>query len=104
MKPAVSGKRVCRTHGGASSGAKTAAGRQKIREANWIHGERSAVAIEQSRQTSIRLRKLADALRVLGASAGPKIPGRWPDGYQPLETIADVQEFVMDELVERGWK
>ncbi len=103
-KPAIRGKRVCRTHGGASSGPKTAEGRQKIRDVNWIHGERSARAIKQSRLNSIKLRKLADALRVLGASAGAKIPGRWPDGYQPLETTADVQQFVIDELVGRGWK
>ena len=76
LKPAVSGERVCRAHGGASTGPKTAIGRQKMREAKWIYGERSTTAVEQARLTSIKLRKLADALRVLGASTGPKIPGR----------------------------
>lgn len=66
-KPAVSGKRVCRSHGGASCGPKSSAGRQKIRETHWKHGERSAAAIEKERLSAIRLRHLADALRILKA-------------------------------------
>ena len=37
-KAAMSGKRVCRTHGGASTGPKTDAGRQRCADAKTIHG------------------------------------------------------------------
>jgi hypothetical protein len=99
-KPAVSGKRVCRSHGGASCGPKTSAGIQKIREAHWKHGERSAVVIEKERISAIRLRQLADALGVLKAADGAKMRGRWPIGYQPLSTVKDVHDFVISELLQ----
>lgn len=37
-KAAMRGKKVCRTHGGASTGPKTPAGRQRCAEAKTIHG------------------------------------------------------------------
>ena len=36
-KPAVKGRRVCRTHGGASTGPRTAEGRQRCAEARTVH-------------------------------------------------------------------
>jgi hypothetical protein len=99
LKPAVSGKRVCRTHGGASTGPRTEAGIEKIRQAHWKHGERSAAGKKQAQLTAIKLRKLADALIVLGVTQGSKIPGRWPEGYQPLQTTDDVKQFA-SELIQ----
>ena len=37
-KAAMRGKRVCRTHGGTSTGPKTPEGRQKCAEAKTVHG------------------------------------------------------------------
>jgi len=37
-KAAMRGKKVCRTHGGASTGPRTPEGRQKCAEAKTIHG------------------------------------------------------------------
>jgi hypothetical protein len=37
-KAAMTGKRVCRTHGGASTGPRTAAGRARCAEVKTIHG------------------------------------------------------------------
>ena len=37
-KPAMRGKAVCRTHGGASTGPKTPQGRKRCAEARTIHG------------------------------------------------------------------
>ena len=78
-------------------------GIQKIREAHLKHGERSAAGMEKARLSAIKLRKLCDALFVLGLTQGNKIPGRWPDGYRPLETMDDVRQFaseLIQDLVE----
>ena len=37
-KPAMRGKTVCRTHGGASTGPKTQQGRERCAQAKTIHG------------------------------------------------------------------
>lgn len=42
--PAIRGKRRCRIHGGASTGARTAEGKARIAVANTKHGERSKAA------------------------------------------------------------
>jgi len=45
-KAAIKGKRVCRTHGGASTGPKTPEGRQRCAEAHLVHGrERRATRL-----------------------------------------------------------
>ncbi len=100
-KPAIRGKRVCRNHGGASTGPKTQHGRQKIREANSIHGERSYESVATAGSLSIKLRKLEDALFVLGATQGPRRSGRKPAKYVPLVSMDDVWMFV-SELVEQA--
>jgi hypothetical protein len=56
--------------------------------------------MERDRFTAIRLRKLADALKVLGVMQGSKMSGRWPDGYQPLETMDDVRQFAAEIIEE----
>jgi hypothetical protein len=100
LKPAVLGRRVCRSHGGGSTGARTAEGIQKIRQAHLKHGGRSAAGVEKARLSAIKLRKLGDALFVLGLIQGNKIPGRWPDGYRPLETMDDVKQFASELILD----
>ena len=95
-KPAVRGKRVCRNHGGASTGPKTLHGRQKIREANLIHGERSVESIAASSRMAIKLRKLEDALFLVGATHGPRRSGRKPAEYIPLVSLDDVWKFLSE--------
>ena len=43
------GKRVCRIHGGKSTGSRTQEGRQRQEKVNWKHGLRSKKAREESR-------------------------------------------------------
>jgi hypothetical protein len=40
----------CRMHGGKSTGPRTAEGRERIRQANWKHGGRSAQAREEHKE------------------------------------------------------
>ena len=49
--PAMQGKRVCRIHGGKSTGPKTEAGRQRCAEAKTIHGwETRAIRTERQKK------------------------------------------------------
>src|SRR6185295_3021689 len=57
--PAIRGRKRCRLHGGKSSGAKTKAGIQRIRAANWKDGSRSArLKAEAKRQAAQEERQI----------------------------------------------
>ena len=65
-KAAMQGKRVCRTHGVASKGPKTIAGRQKCAAAKTVHG-RETRAIRTARDAKLRvLRKTEQTLKNAG--------------------------------------
>ncbi|WP_363319798.1 HGGxSTG domain-containing protein [Roseovarius sp.] len=54
-KPAIKGKRVCRTHGGVSTGPRTPQGRQRCAEARMVHGREGR---ETRNQRAAKLREL----------------------------------------------
>lgn len=57
------GKRVCRIHGGRSTGARTKAGRKRQKMASWKHGMRSKEAIEENQKMSALIRASKEFLR-----------------------------------------
>ena len=61
-KAAMRGKKVCRTHGGASTGPKTPEGRQRCAEAKTVHG-RETRAIRSKRDA--KLKELRDLERMM---------------------------------------
>lgn len=76
--PAMKGKRVCRTHGGMSTGPKTAAGRARCAQAKTIHGNdtRAHRAEHSARMHEIRL---LEAIGFnIGMFTGARIVGRKP--------------------------
>ena len=75
----MKGKRVCRTHGGASTGPKTPEGRQRCAEAKTIHGNETRKARTERAQAMRRLRALEDLGHALGIMQGARTPGRKPD-------------------------
>ena len=77
-KPAMKGKRVCRTHGGASTGPKTSEGRQRCAEAKTIHGNETRKERTERAEAMRRLRALEDLGHALGIMNGPRTPGRKP--------------------------
>lgn len=102
-KAAMRGKRVCRTHGGTSTGAKSEAGKQRSRKANWVHGERSAEAMLKASKDAARIRELADALRVLNAlNTNERFRGVWPMQYTPIHDMEGVEELVQKLVIEQG--
>ncbi len=70
-KPAMRGKAVCRTHGGASTGAKTQQGRERCAQAKTIHG-RETREIRRARAAKLReLRALEVTMLALGMLHAP---------------------------------
>jgi len=82
--PALSGKRVCKWHGGLSTGPKTATGIERIRQAQLKHGERTKEAIEENRRMSAKLLYLRDIGDHIGMFYGGHTRGRKPTGYVKL--------------------
>ena len=76
--PAISGKSVCKTHGGRSTGPKTEQGRQRCAEARTVHGFETRKARAERAEGMRRLRALEDLGHALGIMSGPRIPGRKP--------------------------
>ena len=76
--PVSKGKTKCRFHGGASTGPKTEAGRQRCAEAKTTHGrETRAIRVERS-QASARLSVLEQVGFEIGLMTGKKTRGRKP--------------------------
>ena len=65
-KAAMRGKKVCRTHGGASTGPRKPEGRQRCAEAKTIHG-RETRAIRAKRDAKLReLREIEGLMKASG--------------------------------------
>lgn len=97
-KPALKSSKQhrCGTHGGLSTGPKTAEGRQRIADAQTVHGRDTKAARSERSRGSLRLAQLEDAMHLLGMTSAKRIRGRKPNGYSPLQTIDDVYRFLID--------
>ena len=86
----------CKFHGGASTGPKTAEGRQKIGASLTVHG-RDTNAIRAVRQLKmLELRQLEDILVLTGGIL--RTAGAKPSGYRQIKTISEAYEYM--ELIE----
>lgn len=81
-RPATSGKRVCKLHGGKSTGPQTPEGRQRCAAAKTIHGQETASIREERRLASARLAVLEWAGHALGLISGTRTRGRKPTGME----------------------
>jgi hypothetical protein len=102
-KPALKSSKTqkCQFHGGRSTGPKTAEGRQRIADAQTVHGRDTKVARLERSRGSLRLTQLEDAMHVLGMSSAKRTRGRKPNGYTPLRTIDDVCRVLIDTDLHR---
>lgn len=73
--PAMKGKAVCRTHGGKSTGPKTAEGKQRCAEAKTIHGRETRSMRTERRIRIGELQELEYIGREIGCITGPKSRG-----------------------------
>ena len=82
----------CKFHGGASTGPKTAEGRQRISASLLVHGhETNKIRVERQIKT-LELRQLEDILVLTGGikrKAGAK-----PAGYRPIKTISEAYDYI----------
>lgn len=94
-KPALKGKAVCGHHGGYSTGPKTKAGKQRIRDAHLKHGDETLVAKAERSEKSVMFRYLTD----IGNHCEMfykeiKTLGRPPSGYTQLD-LSDEEQLVL---------
>ena len=87
--PAMKGKRVCKTHGGKSTGPKTQAGRQRCADARTIHGNETRQARTERSLGVARLAVLEAVGHQMGFMAGTRTrgpkPTRMSEAYPELQ-------------------
>ena len=94
--PAMKGKRVCRTHGGKSTGPRTEQGKANSAKANLKHGKYTKLAQTEHSEASAQLSQLEDAMYLLGMSNAPRCTGRKASAYCKLESLDDVRAMLAE--------
>jgi hypothetical protein len=98
--PAMKGRRVCKTHGGKSTGPKTQAGRQRCADARTIHGNETRQArIERSLATA-RLAVLEAVGHQMGFMSGTRTRG--PKPTRMSEVYPELQKVAAPNATSRG--
>jgi len=92
----MKGKRVCKTHGGLSTGPRTKAGKLRARTANLKHGQETREARNERSLASARLAVLESVGFSIGLMSGGRTRGRRPDriaeAYPELQSM--LKEYV----------
>jgi hypothetical protein len=84
-RPATKGKKVCRLHGGASTGPMTPEGRLRCAQVRLIHGRETSAARNERSLATARLAVLEEAGFALGLLAGPRTRGPKPHRVDAVE-------------------
>ena len=95
-RPATTGKRVCKLHGGKSTGPRTPEGRQRCAEVKTVHGQETTSIRMERRLASARLAVLEWAGHSLGVIQGARTRGRKPVGMG--EAYPELQEALRRDL------
>jgi hypothetical protein len=98
----MTGKTKCRTHGGASTGPKTEAGKAAIRKAHWKHGEATLAARAEYSEQVCRLQSLEDILHTLRMTTATRTRGRKALGYVPIRTFEQAKTWVILDLMKKA--
>ena len=100
-KPAMRGKTKCRTHGGASTGPKTQAGKDAIREAHFKHGEQTLEAKAARSAKDAEMQALEDVLHALNMTSAKRTRGRKALGYVPIKTLEEAPRWIYLDLLKK---
>ena len=73
--PAMRGKRVCRIHGGKSTGPRTSEGRQRCANAKRVHGNDSRADRREVAKKLAELTEIEDRCLAVGLMVGRRRPG-----------------------------
>jgi hypothetical protein len=90
--PALKGKRVCKTHGGRSTGPKTEAGRQRCAEAKTFHGNETREARNERSLASARLAVLESVGFEFGIIGG--LRSRGPKPHRMAQVLPELQALA----------
>lgn len=90
--PALKGKRVCKTHGGRSTGPKTKAGLQRCAEAKTIHGRETREARTERSIASARLALLESVGFEFGIMRG--LRSRGPKPHRMAQVLPELHALV----------
>ena len=88
----------CQFHGGRSLGPKTVEGKVRIASAHTVHGRETKLARAERSAGSTKLHRIEDAMHLLGMTTAVRTTGRKPRGYEPLKTLDDVRQMVLDSF------
>jgi hypothetical protein len=91
-RPATSGKRVCKLHGGKSTGPRTQEGRQRCAAAKTVHGQETTSIRMERRVTGAQLAVLEAIGHALGFMQGARTRGRNPAGMD--EAYPELQQAL----------
>ena len=95
------GKTKCRTHGGASTGPKTKAGKDAIRRAHFKHGEQTLEAKAARSAKDAELQSIEDVLHALDMSPAKRTRGRKALGYVPIKTFEEARRWIYLDLLKK---
>lgn len=100
-RPALKTSRTqrCSTHGGRSTGPKTAEGKTRIAALHTEHGRETRAKRAERSAASAHLSRLEDAACLLGMMTGPRGRGRKASGYVPVQTIEQVRQMMLDDVL-----
>ena len=100
-KPAIRGKTKCRTHGGASTGPKTQAGKDAIRQAHLKHGEQTLEAKAARSAKDAEMQALEDIMHVMNMTSAKRTRGRKALGYVPIKTFEEARQWIYLDLLKK---
>jgi len=89
----------CNFHGGKSTGPKTKEGRQRISNAQLIHGRETVKKRAERQETAARLAQMEDVMHVLKMTTGGRTRGPKPNGYHPIVNLDQVHQWVIDDYL-----
>jgi hypothetical protein len=95
-KPAMRGKNVCDTHGGLSTGPKTAEGIKRIQNSHWKHGNETKEVRAKRSTKSLQFLMLEKIGWHVGlfAEGSTKFRGRKPNGFENLD-LNDPEQLAL---------
>lgn len=101
-RPATTGRRVCKLHGGRSTGPRTPEGRQRCAEARLVHGQETTNMRKERRLAGARLAVLEWAGHALGFMQGTRT--RWRKPALMGEVDREFQQAVQANVVKQSVK
>jgi hypothetical protein len=103
--PAIKGKRVCKTHGGRSTGPKTEAGRLRCSQAKTTHGRETRETRTERSLDSARLAVLEAVGFSIGLMSGDRTRGRrserMAEVYPELQALLELRPYSSGVVKQR---